>query len=282
MPAYILFMVSFEFVLLNWFYKGANYSEYRINILSGIVVVITQSLLQIMLLNKLNPWVFQFRIFEWDNVAISFIVCFVLYTFLQYFTHMLSHKIRLFWCLHEVHHSSIDLNISSGLRNSIFDIISTDIFYLLIPLCGIHPVVYIITYSLAKVWGTFIHINENIVSEIPILNKIIVDPKTHHLHHARNPVYLDKNYCETILIYDKLFKTYVQETEKPIYGSSNNPSPTGFWNVQLNEFRLLGKDIKNSRSISEALKFTFYPPGWLPKYEKEAFSKKSEANSVLV
>ncbi|MBL7829868.1 MAG: sterol desaturase family protein [Saprospiraceae bacterium] len=123
---------------------------------------------------------------------------------------------------------------------------------------------HFIVYSFAKIWSTFIHINENIVYEIPILNRILMDPKSHHLHHARNAIYIDKNFCETFILYDVLFKTYVKQTENPIYGSFNNPIPKGFWDVQLNEFRLLKKDIKESKSLLETIKFIFYPPGWKP------------------
>lgn len=268
MPWYIIMAISVEYLLIVRLQGRIDKKEYKINILTGIVVVITQSILQIILLNQFNPWLYEKRLIHFDILVVEFLVCILLYTFLQYFTHLLSHKVRLFWCLHEVHHSSKEITISSGLRNSVFDIMSTDVFYLLIPWLGIHPMIYFIVYTFAKIWGTFIHISEHLVSDIPWMNRWIVDPKTHHLHHARNPIYIDKNFCETIVIYDKFFGTYVRQTEAPIYGSSHNPSPTGFWNVQLNEFKLLYHDLQNSRGIIEALNYIFRPPGWQPTENK--------------
>ena len=262
MPYYIVSFIAIELLILKIIKVYINRSEYIINIFSGIIIVITQSLFQLLLLKKINPWLFERRFFTIDNYALSLGLCFIVYSFLQYFTHFLSHKVRLFWCLHEVHHSSIDITIASGIRNSIFDIISTDIFYFIIPLLGFDPMIYFIVYTSSKIWGTFIHINHHLVNELPIVNTIIVDPKTHHLHHARNKIYIDKNFCETITLYDKLFGTFAKETESPVYGSSNNPKPSGFWNVQTNEFKLLLQDVKGAKTRLNAIKYICYPPGW--------------------
>ncbi|MGI9191836.1 MAG: sterol desaturase family protein [Chitinophagaceae bacterium] len=264
MPYYVVSFIAIELLILKIIKAYINRSEYIINIISGVIIVVTQSLFQLLLLKQINPWLYEHRFINIPNYTLAFILCFIVYSFLQYFTHFLSHKVRVFWCLHEVHHSSTDITIASGIRNSIFDLISTDVFYFIIPLLGFEPMIYFIVYTTSKIWGTFIHINHHLVNELPLINAIIVDPKTHHLHHARNKMYIDKNFCETITLYDKLFGTFARETETPVYGSSNNPNPSGFWNVHTNEFKLLFRDVKTATSTWNALKYIFYPPGWQP------------------
>lgn len=263
-PIYIAIFLSLEFIFHYFISKTLNLAEAKLNILSGIVVLVTQVLLQSYFLSGLYPMLYKHHLFDFGNGVMVIIYGFLIYTFLQYITHYLSHKIRIFWCLHEVHHSATQMNSTAGIRNSIFDIISTDVFYLLIPLFGIPPIVHLVIYSISKAWGNFIHINEKIISKIPYLNLILVDPATHHLHHARNDIYVDRNFCEVTPIYDKMFGTFVFETELPIYGSANHISPTGFWDIHLYEFRRLFKDIKRTKSLRQKLLYIIMPPNWEP------------------
>lgn len=261
MPIYVISFIALEFLYNLYNNKNFLVREVRINVVSGLLVIVTQSLLQYVMLARLNPFIYQHRLVNLDIGVYQFVVCFFLYTFLQYCSHYLSHKVRFFWCLHEVHHSALQMNTSTGIRNSIFDVISTDVLYLLIPLLGVEPIVFLITYSCLKIWGTFIHINEEIVSKIPVINWFMVDPSTHHVHHAQNPIYIDKNYGEFLNIYDKAFGTFVTETERPVYGTIGH-NPTGFWDVQLYSFRKLFAEMKAAGSLKEKILLAIMPPEW--------------------
>lgn len=227
---------------------------------------------------NLYKYVFEYRIFDLGNGIQTLFLGFFLYSFFQYFTHFISHKIRIFWCLHEVHHSSTQLNGTAGIRNSIFDLISTEILYLFIPFLGVPPIVYLIIYSISKAWGSFIHINEKTVSNIPILNKFIVDPAIHQVHHAQNLIYLDKNYSEVTPIYDKLFGTFQPKTEPIIYGASNHPPNLGFWDTHLFEFRNLKNDIKSVDLWKHKLLYLIKPPGWSPEGNNNTVKQKQREN----
>jgi sterol desaturase/sphingolipid hydroxylase (fatty acid hydroxylase superfamily) len=156
------------------------------------------------------------------------------------------------------------MHSSAGFRASVLDIFSLNIFLLLLPLFGIHPLVYFIIYSIHKFWGMFIHVNERIVNKIGFLEYFLVSPSNHHLHHARNTPYLDKNYGEFVPWYDMLFGTYVQEKEKPRYGTVNMQTELNFWDSQLFEFRRLRADMKKTRQLKTKMKYLFYSPGWKP------------------
>lgn len=261
MPVYVISFITLEFIYNLYNNKRFLAREVSINVLSGLLVIITQAVLQYVLLARLNPYLYTQRLIDLPPGWYQFALCFFLYTFLQYCSHYLSHKVRFFWCLHEVHHSALHMNTSTGVRNSIFDVISTDALYLLIPLLGVEPPVFLITYSLLKIWGTFIHINEDLVSKIPLVNWIMIDPSAHHVHHARNPEYIDKNYGEFVNVYDKLFGTFVTEEAKPVYGSIGH-DPKGFWDVQLYAFRQLFAEMRAAKTLREKLLLALMPPEW--------------------
>jgi sterol desaturase/sphingolipid hydroxylase (fatty acid hydroxylase superfamily) len=264
LPYYIGIFMFCELVYLLLISKKLLIQETKINFVSGLIVIVTQATLKTFLLAGIYPNIYEHRILNVGNGLGVFLYCFFLFTFLQYVVHFLNHKVRLFWCLHEVHHSATHMNTTTGIRNSIFDIISTDALYFLIPFLGVPPLVFLIIYAGGKIWGNFIHVNEDIVSHLPVINKVLIEPAAHHIHHAKNIIYLDKNYGEIIPLYDKLFGTYQQLSELPQYGTLSHNAPDNFWDVQLFEFKKLYADIKNASNITDKILYIFMPPGWAP------------------
>lgn len=264
LPYFFIVLLTGETIFLVVRFGKIHFSETKVNILTGLAAILTQSVVKMYFLTNLYPSVYEHRMWDIGLTIPAWILGFFLYTFIQYATHYFYHKVRIFWCLHEVHHSAIHMNTTTGLRSSIFDIVSLDIFYLLIPLIGINPLIYFILYTINKFWGSVIHINESIISRIPLLEHILVTPATHHLHHARNIPYLDKNYGEIIPWFDQLFGTYAITKEKPLYGTLSVQHQMGFWDTQLHEFRKLLKDIRMTKKWKHKFAYLFMPPGWQP------------------
>jgi sterol desaturase/sphingolipid hydroxylase (fatty acid hydroxylase superfamily) len=256
--------MALEFGILIASNKKLLIKETKINLISGLIAIATQYLLKTFMLKDIYPILYKNRILDITNGTLSFVYCFFLFTFIHYIAHYLNHKIRIFWCLHEVHHSATEINSSAGIRSSIFDVISTDALYLLIPIIGIPPVVFFIVYAFAKIWGNFIHISKQIIFRIPLLNYVLVDPAAHHVHHAKNLIYLDKNFGEFVPWYDQLLRTYIRPTETPIYGTISRKNTSSFWDIQLGEFRKLVNDIKSTSCIAHKIGYIFMPPGWKP------------------
>lgn len=264
LPFYFCILIVAETIFLLMRFKKVFGKETRVNLVTGFISIAAQGVLKTVLLGGIYPAVYEYRLFQLGLEWPAWVVGFMLYVFIQFGTHLLYHKVRLFWCLHEVHHSATEMNITTGLRTSVFDVVSLDLFYLLIPLVGVHPLVYFILYTINKFWGTFIHISDKIAGRIPFMEYVIVTPSTHQVHHARNTRYLDKNYGELVPWFDMLFHTYEKETEKPVYGTLKVQQPIGFWESQLHEIRSLGRDFRLARSRINKLKFLFMPPGWKP------------------
>jgi sterol desaturase/sphingolipid hydroxylase (fatty acid hydroxylase superfamily) len=257
----ILGEAFFSFLLFKKTYK----KELMVNLITGGVSIFTVGLFKTYIFSSLFIRVYDYRLFEIGLHWYTWVIGFFAYTFYDYFTHVLYHRVRLFWCFHSVHHSIQHMNSSAGFRASVLDIFSLNIFLLLLPLFGIHPLVYFIIYSIHKFWGMFIHINERFVNKIGFLEYVVVSPSNHHLHHASNPPYIDKNYGEFVPWYDMLFGTYVQEKEKPSYGTVNVQTELSFWDSQLFEFRRLLADMKTAHRLKTKLQYLFNPPGWMPR-----------------
>jgi sterol desaturase/sphingolipid hydroxylase (fatty acid hydroxylase superfamily) len=264
LPVFFIGLIVIETIILLVRFRKFHFKETKVNIITGLVAILAQSVIKLYFLTDLYPSVYAHRIWDIGFGLPAWILGFFLYTFIQFATHYIYHKVRIFWCLHEVHHSAIHMNTTTGLRNSIFDIVSLDIFFLLIPLIGINPLVYFILYTLNKFWGSWIHMSEKIVSRVPFLEYLLVTPSIHHIHHARNIIYLDKNYGEIIPWYDKLFGTYATTTEKPVYGTLTVQHELGFWETQVHEFKNLFRDIRSAKSWRHKIAFLLMPPGWAP------------------
>jgi len=128
--------------------------------------------------------------------------------------HYLAHKVRLFWCLHSTHHAPQTMNLSVTyahffLEGPYADVIRTSICILL----GVNPALLFFIMFIDGTWGAFIHVGENILknARLGFLNNIILTPSHHRVHHARNPYYMDTNFCNLLNIWDKVFGTYVTE-----------------------------------------------------------------------
>ncbi len=99
---------------------------------------------------------------------------------------------------------------------------------------------------------------------------MILSPSDHRVHHARNPEYIDKNFCNTLTLWDKLFGTYKEENDgTPIeYGTSPKVNQTSFFDMYMGEFFRLFKDIKNTDSLKNKILYCIMPPSWSPNLTK--------------
>jgi len=191
----------------------------------------------------------------------------IIWEFAHFVYHYLGHKVRLFWCLHATHHAPEEMNLSVAhahffLEYPVSDVIRTTICIML----GMHPELLFVVMFINGTYGFFIHAGENIMKDgrMGFLNKIILTPSHHRVHHARNPLYIDTNYCNLLNIWDKVFKTY-QDEQKEIdieYGITRKINSGNFIDVYFGEFIALFKDVIKAPGIKNKLAYIFYPPGW--------------------
>jgi len=181
--------------------------------------------------------------------------------------HFLAHKVRLLWCLHSTHHAPEAMNLSVTYTHFILeapyaDVIRTSICILL----GVNPALLFFIMFIDGTRGAFIHIGENVLKDarLGFLNKIILTPSHHRVHHARNPAYMDTNFCNLLNIWDRLFGTLADEQKAiPIeYGITRKMNPNSFWDVYFGEIIALAKDVYHAPGIKNKFLYIIMPPGW--------------------
>ena len=147
----------------------------------------------------------------WTWVALFFVDDLVYYIF-----HRVSHESRLFWNFHVVHHSSEHYNLSVAVRQSWFSGILHWIFYAPIMLLGFAPWMFAMMHGFNLIYQFWIH--TKLINKLGPLEYFLNTPSHHRVHHGVNDVYLDKNYAGVLIIWDRLFGSFVPETEEPRYG----------------------------------------------------------------
>ena len=195
----------------------------------------------------------------------TYIIAFVGIDFAAYWSHRLNHQVNYFWNHHIVHHSSEEFNLGCALRQTISSWFSLGFLFLFpTALLGVPPEVIAVVSPLhlfAQYWY-----HTRLIGKLGFLEKIIVTPSHHRVHHAINQEYLDKNLAAIFITWDKLFGTFQEELDDvpPVYGVKR---PVRTWNPLLINFQHLWqliKDAWHARSWWDKLRIWFMPTGWRP------------------
>ena len=200
-----------------------------------------------------------------ESTVWMYLIAFIALDFSGFLVHWLSHRVNFFWNRHLIHHSSEEFNLACALRQSISVFVQLFTFFLLpAALLGVpQQVIAIVTplHLFAQFWYHTVYIGR-----MGWLEHIIVTPSHHRVHHAINPIYIDKNYGNIFIIWDKLFGTFQEELPEvpPVYGITK---PVRTWNPIKINFQHLGQlafDAWHARHWSDKLRIWWMPTGWRP------------------
>lgn len=158
---------------------------------------------------------FRFPADAWWSWAILFFVD----DFAYYWFHRISHESRFFWNFHVVHHSSRHYNLSVAVRQSWFSGLTHWIFYIPLMFIGFAPWMFLTMHGMNLIYQFWIH--TRLVGKIGFLERVLNTPSHHRVHHGINDEYLDRNYGGVLIIWDRLFGTFIEEKEEPRYGILN-------------------------------------------------------------
>ncbi|MES2797355.1 MAG: sterol desaturase family protein [Bacteroidota bacterium] len=265
-PIFFLFVLGEK--LYGWYYKKDEFKAMDMisSLSSGFTNALKDSLglgISLITYSWLESKVALVTIpFTWLNVVIAFIVL----DFAGYWGHRINHYNNFFWNQHIIHHSSEEFNLACALRQSISNFVNFfTIFLLPAALLGVDfKIIAIISpiHLFAQFWYHTTYINK-----MGIWEKIIVTPSHHRVHHAINPIYIDKNHGQIFIIWDKLFGTFQEEleNEKPIYGIT---VPVRTWNpikINFQHLWLLIKDSFRTQKWADKLKVWYGKTGWRPE-----------------
>lgn len=248
-------------------YRKFNVINYKIPLFSYILNAILGRYLSIGMAIIMIGLFEKYAIIHISFTWYWFVYGYIIWEFSHFIYHFLGHKVRLFWCLHSTHHAPESMNLSISyshffLEGPYADIIRTSICIL----AGVPPPMLFVIMFVDGFWGSFIHIGDTVIKDarLGFLGKLILTPSHHRVHHAKNPIYMDTNYCNLLNIWDKVFKTYQLELKEiPVeYGITRTVKPNHFLDAYFGEFIELGKDVYHAPGFINKVLYLFMPPGW--------------------
>jgi sterol desaturase/sphingolipid hydroxylase (fatty acid hydroxylase superfamily) len=272
MPAFLLLVLG-ETLYGAWKGKQTVRNLDMISSLSSGITNVTKDVLGLSIAIISYGWlVDKLAVIHVQNSILTYIIAFIALDFAGYWVHRLDHEYNFFWNAHIIHHSSEDFNLACALRQSISVVFRIfTIFLLPAALLGVPPMVIAVVAPLhlfAQFWYHTQHINR-----MGFLEKIIVTPSHHRVHHAINPEYLDKNYGQIFIFWDKWFGTYQEELadKPPVYGITR---PVQTWNpIKINFMHLwlMIKDAARTKNWNDKFRIWIMPTGWRPADVAEKF-----------
>ncbi len=206
----------------------------------------------------------RFGIFAIPGGWLGVVLCLLVTDFVWYWYHRLGHEVRFLWAVHSLHHQSENYNISVGFRISIFQYIVRTCFWIALPILGFSADVIVLVLVGHALYQLLLH--TQVVPKLGFLEKIIVTPSTHRVHHGVNDRYLDKNYGGMFVIWDRLFGTYEPETEEVKYGITDQTGNMTILEAHTYGFKQLMLPLKLGQRIEDAVAFFFSKPKDVPDY----------------
>jgi len=249
------------------FYKRFKVISYKISFFTYVLNAFIGRVIAIAMVGVCIGLFQKYALVKMSFTWYWFIVGYIIWEFSHFIYHYLAHKVRILWCLHSTHHAPEAMNLSVTyahffLEGPYADIIRTSICILL----GVPPAMLFVIMFIDGTWGAFIHVGENIMKDarLGFLGRIILTPSHHRVHHARNPKYMDTNFCNLLNVWDRAFGTYQPEDmEMPIeYGITRKMKPHSFLDAYFGEIVLLGRDVAKAPGIKNKLLYIIMPPGW--------------------
>ena len=270
-----IFLVLIIIEKLYGYYKGedtAPLMDSVSSISSGMVNSLKDVLgLSITLLSY--EWMsIHLALFQQEVSIASILIAFIVIDFYGYWSHRLSHQINFLWNKHAIHHSSEEFNLSCALRQSISSFVNLFTFLLLpAAIVGVPAKVIAITLPIHLFLQFWYHTKH--IKKMGILEKIIVTPSHHRVHHAINPEYMDKNHGQIFIFWDKLFGTFQEELDDvPAVFGITRPAQT--WNpfrINFQHLWLLISDAWRAENWKDKLTIWFQPTGWRPANFEEKY-----------
>lgn len=188
----------------------------------------------------------------------------LLYDFCYYWLHRMGHEVNVLWAAHVVHHQSEAYNLSTALRQTSSGALLGWIFYVPMAVLGYPLEVFVAVSLIDLLYQFWVHTEQ--VGKLGWFDRVFVSPSNHRVHHAVNDIYLDKNYGGILILWDRLFGTFIEERddETIVYGTR---SPLRSWNpiwANLEVYKAIWLDTWRAKRLRDKLRVWIAPPGWHP------------------
>lgn len=281
MPIFLL-LILIETLAARKMQKTVSHSLDSVSSISSGMTNVIKDVLGLTVSLLTYDWlVGHLAVFDIRSTWITYLTTFIVIDFKGYWAHRWEHKINILWNRHVIHHSSEEFNLTCGLRQTVSTIF--DYFtFLLLPaaIIGV-PVEVIAVVAPIHLFLQFWY-HTQLIGKMGWLEQLIVTPSHHRVHHAINERYLDKNFGQIFIIWDKLFGTYQEEVadERCAYGITR---PARTWNpikINFQHFFLMAKDAYHTQNWKDKLRIWYKPTGWRPADVAEKFPVHAITNPL--
>ncbi|HAT28754.1 MAG TPA: hypothetical protein DCS89_17190 [Gammaproteobacteria bacterium] len=284
----ILYAIPFFFllILLEFTYGVLRRrNTYRINDTINSLSLGSLSRLQSLVVLGFSGLIYEFIVARYqlgqlaDDQLWVWLSCFLLYDLAYYWKHRFGHEVALFWGSHVAHHQSEDYNLGTALRQTSIDFYGF-LFYLPFFVLGFPAEILFTVVSLNLIYQFWVHTEH--VPKLGILEWLFVTPSNHRVHHARNKIYVDRNYGGVFIIWDRLFGSFQEELEQEavIFGLRK---PLNSWNpvwANVHVYWHLIQDCIKVPGFSNKIKIWLKPPGWLPDSMQSSCKLRSQKTGL--
>lgn len=264
----VLLLALIEAVVLSR-RQRYDWRAFGVSALDLVLRIVIGILLPLSIIAPLARWAFVHRLTTIHlGSALAVLLLFIGQDFCYYWYHRAAHRVRWFWGNHSVHHSPNELNLSAAFRIGLFGkLTGNSLFFIPLIWIGFDPATVFAVISLNLLYQFWIHATW--IPKLGWLEGILNTPSAHRVHHAANLEYLDANFGGVLIVFDRMFGTYIAERDdlpcrygllKPI--TSNNPL-----RVQFNEWASMARDLAGARSVRAFVGHLLMPPGWAPQGE---------------
>ena len=200
----------------------------------------------------------------------------LMYDFCYYWLHRCGHEVNILWAAHVVHHQSEHYNLSTALRQTGSGVLLGWLFYLPLALLGVPLQVFVVVALIDLLYQFWVHTEQ--IGRLGWFDRVFCSPSNHRAHHAVNDRYLDRNYGGILIVWDRLFGSFVEEDDNdpPVYGTR---APLRSWNplwANAEVYWHTAIDAWHARRWRDKLLVWLKPPGWRPadvaaRFPKSAF-----------
>ncbi|MDB5119130.1 MAG: fatty acid hydroxylase family protein [Sphingobacteriales bacterium] len=197
-----------------------------------------------------------------------------------YWYHRLGHEVNILWAAHIVHHQSEEFNYTVSARITTIQALIRNVFWCLLPFVGFHPAMVMTTLILHGAYSFFTH--TQLIKNLGVMEYVLVTPSIHGVHHASNEKYLNKNYGDLFVFWDKLFGTFAKEEEQPVYGLTHQLKSYSFMWQHFHYYMELAVACRRVNGLRNKLKIIFGNPEILDQnIRPELENKFLPANGLL-
>lgn len=144
-------------------------------------------------------------------MAAQWVFAFIAWDLCFYWMHRMHHKVPLLWAVHQIHHQGEQFNLSLGVRNGWYSSLTNFPFIAVLAICGIPLEIFVVVSSLH--YSIQLYNHNALVGRSGLLDKFLVTPSNHRVHHGMDKRYINRNFGGTLLLWDRCFGSWQPERD---------------------------------------------------------------------